>query len=287
VSAPRLVAVGHLTRDAREEGDVLGGAATYAALCAQRLGWRAAILTSCGPDLEPARELHGIDVLAQPAADTTRFRNEYEDGGRRCQRLLARARDIDTSRLPDHWSDADVLLLAPVAGEVAPRAAGAFRAELVGVALQGFLRAFDAAGFVRPCALPDPAGTLAGVHVAFLSREDVGGDLAQARALLAHVPLVAVTLGALGVELHSPAGARRVAGLPRPELDPTGAGDVFAAAFLVRYHETRDPIAAAEFACGAASCAVEGVGASSLGDRAEVERRLALLRAKMAPGGTP
>jgi 1D-myo-inositol 3-kinase len=64
--------------------------------------------------------------------------------------------------------------------------------------------------------------------------------------------------------------------LPRPEVDPTGAGDVFAACFLVRYHETGDPLEAAAFAACAASCAVEGIGTSTLGDRAEVERRLAL-----------
>ena len=63
-------------------------------------------------------------------------------------------------------------------------------------------------------------------------------------------------------------------GLPRREVDPTGAGDVFAAAFLVGYHEREDPEEAAIFACCAASCAVEGVGASSLGDRAEVEQRI-------------
>jgi 1D-myo-inositol 3-kinase len=286
VSAPRLVAVGQVTRDAREGGDVLGGAVTYAALCAQRLGWRAAILTCCGPDVDPRSELPGIDVLAQPSGQTTRFRNEYDAGGRR-QRLLARASDISVDGLADAWRETDVLLLGPVAGEVPPRAALAFRAGLVGVALQGFLRAFDADGSVRPRPLTDPQSVLAGVHVVFFSIEDVGGERTAARALLAHVPLVVVTLGALGVELHSPEGVRRVAGLPRPELDPTGAGDVFAASFLIRYHETRDPIAAAELACCSASCAVEGIGASSLGDRAEVERRLALLRARQAPGGMP
>jgi len=59
---------------------------------------------------------------------------------------------------------------------------------------------------------------------------------------------------------------------------------VFAAAFLVRYQETSDPLEAAAFAACAASCAVEGVGATSLGDRAEVERRLEL-RQRMIDGG--
>ncbi len=44
----------------------------------------------------------------------------------------------------------------------------------------------------------------------------------------------------------------------------------------MRYHESGDPVEAAAFAACAASCAVEGVGASSLGDRAEVLSRLEL-----------
>ena len=59
-------------------------------------------------------------------------------------------------------------------------------------------------------------------------------------------------------------------------VDSTGAGDVFATAFLLRYHEAGDPLEAGSFAACAASCVVEGVGASTLGDRAEVLRRMAL-----------
>ncbi|PYQ49196.1 MAG: hypothetical protein DMF78_18980 [Acidobacteria bacterium] len=67
----------------------------------------------------------------------------------------------------------------------------------------------------------------------------------------------------------------QVPGLPRQEVDPTGAGDVFATAFLVRYQETGDPSQAAVFAACAASCVVEGLAATSLGDRAEVTKRIA------------
>jgi hypothetical protein len=44
----------------------------------------------------------------------------------------------------------------------------------------------------------------------------------------------------------------------------------------VRYQEVGDPLEAASFAACAASCAVEGVGAASLGDRDEVLRRVEL-----------
>jgi sugar/nucleoside kinase (ribokinase family) len=59
---------------------------------------------------------------------------------------------------------------------------------------------------------------------------------------------------------------------------------VFAAAFLVGYHESQDPLEAAAFAACAASCAVEGVGAATLGDREEVRRRM-VLRERMIETG--
>jgi sugar/nucleoside kinase (ribokinase family) len=89
------------------------------------------------------------------------------------------------------------------------------------------------------------------------------------------VPIVAVTRGWRGLWLHTREGVREVPSLPRSEVDPTGAGDVFATSFFLRYHETGDAVEAAGFAACAASCAVEGLGTSSLGDRAEIERRLA------------
>ena len=59
-----------------------------------------------------------------------------------------------------------------------------------------------------------------------------------------------------------------------PEVDPTGAGDVFATAFLLRYAETRDPAAGARFANCAASFVVEGPGTSVLPTQEQVEGRL-------------
>jgi sugar/nucleoside kinase (ribokinase family) len=86
--------------------------------------------------------------------------------------------------------------------------------------------------------------------------------------------MVALTRGWRGLTLLTRQAVFEVPSLPRAESDPTGAGDVFAAAFLVRYHECGDPPEAASFAACAASCAVEGVGTSALGDRDEVVRRL-------------
>lgn len=253
--------------------DVLGGAVSYAALAARKLGWEVAVLTAAGPEFDPVRELPGVDVRVQPAPRTTRFVNTYADGVRH-QRMPARAADLDPGRVPEAWRRPDALLLAPVAGELGPGFAHAFEAAAVGAIAQGYLRTTDAAGGVQAAPWCDPGADLAGVHLLALSESDLPPGTAAA-SLLRYVPLVALTRGWQGAVLLSRAGEQPVASLPRPEVDPTGAGDVFAATLLLRYHETGDPLAAVAFACCAASCAVEGVGTSTLGDRAEVERRLA------------
>jgi sugar/nucleoside kinase (ribokinase family) len=56
----------------------------------------------------------------------------------------------------------------------------------------------------------------------------------------------------------------------RDEVDPTGAGDVFAAAFLIRYHETGDVREAMRFGSAAASLAVGAPGVEGIGGREEI-----------------
>jgi sugar/nucleoside kinase (ribokinase family) len=253
---------------------VLGGSVSFAALAAQRLGWQAGVLTSAGGDFEAARELPGVAAFVRPSAATTRFVNAYEDDGTRRQTVPARADDLDLALLPDAWRDPEVLLLGAVAGELRAGAARGFEAQVVGAIAQGFVRALDAAGHVSVRDWQTPGADLDGVHVLFLSEHDLPEAATRAVELLRHVPIVALTRGWRGLTLYTRSSHHDVPTLPRPEVDPTGAGDVFAAAFLMRYHETGDPLAAAAFGACAASCVVEGVGASRLGDRAEIERRL-------------
>jgi sugar/nucleoside kinase (ribokinase family) len=263
---------------------VLGGTAAYAALAACRLGWDAAVLTAAGGEFDAARELPGVAAFVERCAATTRFLNLYDSEGRRRQALASRAADIALGALPDDWRAPDVLLLGPVAGELHGAFAHALEPQLVGATAQGWLRRFDADGEVSPREWPRPRADLEGVHVLFLSEHDLPDADRFAGERLGEVPLVVVTRGWKGVSLFTRRGVRDVAGLPRSEVDPTGAGDVFAAAFLVRYHETSDPDEAAAFGNCAASCAVEAVGTRGLGDRREVLERMALRKRLLEEG---
>jgi len=271
---PRLLAIGHVTWDRLQGQTVLGGSVTYATQTARKLGWEAAALTSAGPDFDPARDLPGVTTFLARGDATTRFVNNYGEGGARTQVLSSRAGDIVLSLVPEEWRNPDVLLLGGVAAEIHGRAAKASAAEVVGANAQGWVRAFGPGGEVTPCEWQRPDENLAGVHALFLSEHDIPGALRRSRDLMSFVPMIAVTSGWRGLSLVTRDGIEQVPGFPRTEVDPTGAGDVFAATFLMRYQETGNPSEAAVFACCAASCVVEGVAATTLGDRAEILRRV-------------
>jgi sugar/nucleoside kinase (ribokinase family) len=61
-------------------------------------------------------------------------------------------------------------------------------------------------------------------------------------------------------------------------VDPTGAGDVFAAAFLVALAKREPPLAAGVVAACAASIAVEGHGPSALAGLGRLGERISWYR---------
>jgi sugar/nucleoside kinase (ribokinase family) len=83
-----------------------------------------------------------------------------------------------------------------------------------------------------------------------------------------------LTEGQDGATLHYQGETIHCAPRQTQTLDPTGAGDVFAAAFLVRLDETGDPYQAARFANVAASLSVERAGIESVPERAQIESHL-------------
>lgn len=267
------LAIGHVTADLLPDGRVQpGGTALYAALTAQRLGLRAAIVTACAPDLDLQWLPPNIEILRQPAPVSTTFINRY-DGGARTQHLLAQAPPIALGSVPGAWWDAQVVHWGPVAHEL-PLISNISSDGFVGVTPQGLLRSWDSAGLVtlEPQRLRmltwGPSSALV------LSEEDVLNDETLATELAQQVPLVALTRAERGATIWHNGQRHDVPASPATVVDPTGAGDVWAAAFFVALGRALTPIHAAGWACAAAACAIEGQGFSTLPTVAQVEARL-------------
>lgn len=284
VGRPHFLVIGHTVQDIAAPSDRdeaapwrLGGTAAYAALLASRLGLRTAVLTAAAADPPLQERLPGVEISRVPSRVSTHISNVYTPQGR-VQYIPERAAPIDASSLPDEWRNAETVLLGPVAGEVDGALARLFPKALIGASVQGWLRDIAPDGLVRPVPPDQWQGedVLGASHVLFASDEDL--PPAEARAALdiwsAHVDALAFTHGERGAEVCFRREWRRIDAFPARAVDPTGAGDVFAAAFLIRYRETDDPWEAARFACCTASFIVEAEGLAGTPDRAMIEGRL-------------
>jgi len=269
-----FVAVGHVTLDRTPGGIRPGGAAYYAALTAHRLGLRAALLTSFGPEFPADALPHDLVVVNVPSERTTLFELTAAPRGRQLT-VRSRAADLEADRLPDDWHRASLAMLCPVINEVDPSLAGSFAEASVGIVPQGWMRERGAGGAIAPRPWEDAALVLPHAQLLVVSLEDVEPFEKTALEWFQQVPLAAVTRGPEGAILFVNGERYHVEADRATEVDATGAGDVFAATLLIEYQRDANPWeAAAAAACGAAA-SVEAVGAAGIADRPTLVARLA------------
>ncbi len=280
-ASPEFVVVGHATLDRFDDDVRPGGAALYAAVTAHRLGLSVGVLTSHGPDFPLEALPSQIEVVTVEAPVTTAFEHVVRDERRRLH-LVDVARPLTATDLPEDWRDADIALLAPVADEVDPALASAFTGAAVGAGIQGWIRVVAPDGTVGPGPWRPASALLDRMQALFVGSDDVDGRERDMLEWLQRVPLAVMTAGARGALLYVNGDRFDVRPRPARAVDPTGAGDVFAAAFLVHYHRHGDPWQAAEVATCAASLSVEGEGWSSVPDLPALERALAEYRREAA-----
>jgi hypothetical protein len=273
-ATPDYVVVGPVTRDLFEGRYVPGGTVTYAGLTARALGKRVGAVTSHGPELRLEEVLPGVVSRVRPAANTTTFENVYRAGNRQ-QWLRAVAAPLDAALIPIDWRSAPIVHLAPLAGEFGVEIVDSVRgSQLLGLTPQGWLRSWEADGFVRRSEWRDAEMSLGKFDAVVFSEEDVGGDWALCEHYARSTPRLVITQGRSGCTLFDRGSLWQVPAFPVPEVDATGAGDVFAAAFFISLLDHGDSLAAARYANCVASFAVEAVGPRGIPSPGDVERRL-------------
>jgi sugar/nucleoside kinase (ribokinase family) len=261
--------IGHLSCDLTPDGSRLGGTAAYAALTGRALGLRVGVVSAWGGEV-PLDVLDGIQVRKVSAEHSTTFENVYVQEGRH-QFIHHIAPDLLFEHVPQVWQETPIVHIGPIAGEGKSLADGQFPSSMLGLTPQGWLRSWDGGGRVHPATWPEAPQALSKASAAVLSIEDVGGDEEQIEAMVNACRVLAVTEGPAGARLYWNGDLRRFSALQVKEVDATGAGDIFAAAFFWRLHVTRDPWAAARFATHLASFSVTRRGLESIPTQEEIQ----------------
>lgn len=285
----RFLVVGNITKDeliTKAGRRIALGGASYAAIAAAKLGWKARIVSRGNSELEAWAERlrgKGIMVDVQPDDSLTHFLNDYSSGRRR-QWLLSHTGPI---AYDPSW-EADVIHINPMFGEVGAEEVGRAkgRCELLSLDVQGFVRGLEGSRVVGRFWIGRGA-FLRNVDLLKIGRDEAGlvsrmGDpWGICNELSGFGPrVIELTLGEGGSLIF--AGDRRdiyeVPAYRTREVDPTGAGDVYAAAFAIKYFGSRDALEAGLFASAAASFAVEAFGIDGIAERERVEERYRELR---------
>lgn len=298
-----LVTSGYLTlddlvlRDGRVLRDILGGGALYSAIGA--LAWGASVgIHACAGGDFPRRSLEqiaaaGIDLRGISTGPARSLRLWLlEEGEGRKQQLpklnSANVADLDAHRgpLPVSYHHAAGFHVATSLPATQRRIAAEMRQVSPGavISLDIWTESFfDPAPYRVPAFYRDIDAFLPSDKEveALWGLDDLAGTM---RTLASYGPrVVAIKRGALGSLVYD--GDRdtlwEIPALPIEATDTIGAGDAYCGGFLAGLVEHDDPLEAGLRGTVSASLAIEDHGAQAgmNSDRAELERRLATVRA--------
>ena len=285
-------------------GPVLGGTASYAAVCLGRLGTRTGIVSNIADTTpafmtDPLREA-GVDLTGlnrRAGISTTETILVYDDQGNKEIEYVKRAPLILPGDIPESYYRAEIFLLCEVDFEVPLATVVAIRrknpllkiaADLGGIGgahstpqmRREYIEAEGGKKFEQYFEYIDfGKASLEDCSKMFGKRFD-NAEEPGALLLRRGIGTVLITLGEQGSLILTKDGEHVRVPAIEPEggvIDATGAGDTFIAAFISEYLASRDNKRAGYFAAAAASLLIEKSGGVSAGrspERPQVEERL-------------
>jgi len=275
----QFLSVGHFTHDIVGQNLILGGSAAYSSMSAKKLGLNAGVITAVGTDFLHYDKLKGISIYAIDSDNeksqhpTTTFENTYVNGLRR-QFIKGISAAIKPEHIPDRWRNSEIVYLCPVANEIDPLVVHEFGDSIIGISPQGWMRRWDDIGNVYAQKWCNAKEILPYIDIVIMSEEDIAqfSEVIDEYAELAKI--MVLTRGERGSTLFIDNKVIDYKAFKVNSTDPTGAGDVFATAFLIKYRQTMDPYEASIFANCAASFIVEKKGTEGIPDMDQITSRL-------------
>lgn len=275
---------------------ILSGCSTNACLALSRLGYPSTLVGGVGLDyrqrLEQELQLWGIESHLFPTRQTGGFALHYiDDQGNRTLSILGIADPLPADQIPD--DEPKFILLGPILSEISLELVKNLRQKYSAPILldpQGLLRTLCDGQVQHEM-------TQAFVDIAAQStiikanevetRVSTGIDPrydpeAAVKALYQYgCKIAVVTLAEAGSIIYDGNMIYPIPSYTTFALDPTGAGDTYAAGFIVKYLETPDDLNAVGcFASGVASVMVENMGPEFPLTRQEADRRAQVLQAE-------
>lgn len=267
MNSPSFLAIGHVTWDVLPddlEAKEPGGAVSFASITASRLGLQPAIVTSCADDYPICEVIDALERYVRvPSRHTSTFENRYDARGDRLQILHACAGDITEDNIPTTWRSPDMLFVGPLTQELPYDCLRWFRPRVSCVVPQGWLRSWaeplpsEVGVSTRP-----PPNVSRGWDICVISESEIEPQtLGDWQDITNHL---VVTRGRDGADIYSegesvpvnvPTFSDEVDGTG---TDTTGAGDVFAAAMLIRFAASGDARHSAIYASACAALSTRG-----------------------------
>jgi len=223
-----------------------GGVVVYGGLALARQGESVAVccnLSACDSDVVNPLEREGVMLHCGDSLATTSFVN-YVDGDARRQQMTAAAVPIQLSALSELFGHVKYVVLGPlhpldISEQVMSFCSNGINA-VVCVDVQGFARRV-VDGWVEPDIAPQVRSVLAAAQIVKMAREELELLLAWGQCNLVELMRmysldeVVVTCGSRGGYICTAAGEEtHFSAVNVPQVvDPTGAGDVFFAVYLV------------------------------------------------------
>lgn len=265
--------IGHLTKDLAGNNYTLGGTAAYASLTALAFGLNPAVFSSNSHQIDLS-SLSNIEIINKPSPVDTTFENIETPDGRR-QILHEIARMIMKEDIPDELHRSPIVHLGPVADEVDMEIISVLSDNcLVGITPQGWMRRRGEDGSVSRQHWQPTEALVKRADAVIFSDEDVQKDESMIQDYAQLFRLLVVTEGFNGARVYWQGDVRHFSAPKMNVLDPTGAGDIFAASFFIRLKAAGNPWEAAETAVHLASLSVTRKGLDSAPTIKEVKSSL-------------
>ena len=259
--------IGHLTEDLTDDGVQLGGTAAYSTLTAQAFGLSCGLISSYKERALPS-EFNLMTSNLQITEQMIQFENRYQ-GDTRTQHLRHNTKQLSLPDLNTIVKQTEILHFGPILNDFPIEVIRHFPDNYVALTPQGWLRTVEK-GVVKNAPYTILYKALPYTDAVVISQEDIDYNQQAVRSIAKRCKLLVITNGFHGAEVIWQGKRRSFQASRRQEVDPTGAGDIFAAIFFILNFHGYSPWEAGKIATEIAALTVTRKGLQSIPKSSEI-----------------